>query len=80
MANLTIKNIPDELYEKLKASAEANRRSINSEVIMMMERILRKPKKNPEVIQARAAKLRELTAHYVITEEELEEWINEGRP
>lgn len=79
MATLTIKNIPDDLYEKLKASAKNNRRSLNNEVIMMMELFLRRPKIKPEIIQARAAKLRELTAHYVITEAELEEWIHEGR-
>jgi len=33
MATVTVENIPDELYERLKASARANRRSINSEII-----------------------------------------------
>ncbi len=28
---LTLKSIPDEVYERLKASAEAHRRSLNSE-------------------------------------------------
>ncbi|MCP5101240.1 MAG: Arc family DNA-binding protein [Chloroflexi bacterium] len=79
MANLTIKNIPDELYTKLKSSAEANRRSMNSEVIMLIERYLRKAKPNVELIEAKAAKIRERTAHYTINEEELEAWINKGR-
>jgi hypothetical protein len=31
--------IPDELAEKIKAQAEENRRSINSEVIILLEEI-----------------------------------------
>ena len=38
MATLTIKNLPDSLYESLKARASANRRSINSEAILAVER------------------------------------------
>ena len=37
MATVTVKNIPDELYEKLKADAEINRRSINSQIIVCIE-------------------------------------------
>lgn len=37
---LTLKNIPDEIYERLKASAAANRRSLNSEAILCLERAL----------------------------------------
>jgi plasmid stability protein len=38
--NLTLKNIPDELYDRLKASAEAHRRSLNSEAIVCLEAVL----------------------------------------
>lgn len=37
---LTLKNIPDDVYERLKASAEANRRSLNSEAIVCLESVL----------------------------------------
>jgi len=37
---LTLKNIPDELYARLKASAAANRRSINSEALVCLETML----------------------------------------
>jgi plasmid stability protein len=80
MATLTIKNIPDDLYEKLKFSAEANRRSINSEVIVLIERAFRSHKPSPEEIQERARRLREMTAHCYLTEEELNRAKNEGRP
>jgi len=38
--NLTLKNIPDGVYERLKASAETNRRSLNSEAIVCLESVL----------------------------------------
>lgn len=38
MANLNLKNIPDDLYDRLKQSASANRRSINSELIVCLEK------------------------------------------
>ena len=37
MATLTLKNIPDELHEQLKLSAERNRRSLNSEILVRLE-------------------------------------------
>jgi plasmid stability protein len=37
---LTLKNIPDEVYERLKQSAEVNRRSMNSEAIVCLEQVL----------------------------------------
>lgn len=79
MATITIKNIPDDLYEELKAQAAANRRSINNEVITIIERAFRSYKPSPEEVLAQARRLRELTAHYVITAEEVEQWVNEGR-
>jgi antitoxin FitA len=37
---ITLKNIPDDIYGSLKAAAEAHHRSINSEVIACLERVL----------------------------------------
>ena len=80
MATITIKNIPDDLYEELKARAAQNRRSINNEVIMLIERSFRSYRPSTEEVLENARKLRELTAHYHLTDEELNEWKNEGRP
>ncbi len=79
MATITIKNIPDDLYEKLKASAAANRRSINNEVIVHIERAVRSRRVDVDEVIERARKIRE-SINYVVTDEELETWINEGRP
>jgi len=35
--NLTLKNVPPELHARLKASAEANRRSLNREILARLE-------------------------------------------
>jgi hypothetical protein len=38
MPTLTLKNIPDGLHARLKASAERNRRSLNSEILFRLEK------------------------------------------
>ncbi len=43
MLNLTLKNIPVELHARLKASAEANRRSLNREILALLEARLEAP-------------------------------------
>jgi antitoxin FitA len=40
MLKLTIKNLPDGIYECLRRSAELNGRSINDEVISCLETVL----------------------------------------
>ena len=37
MTTLTLKNIPDELHALLRESAEKNRRSLNSEILVRLE-------------------------------------------
>jgi len=55
---LTLKNIPDEVYERLKQSAEAHRRSMNSEAIVCLEAVLLPNRLAPAERLARARKLR----------------------
>jgi plasmid stability protein len=43
MLNLTLKNVPPELHARLKASAEANRRSLNREILARLESQLDAP-------------------------------------
>jgi plasmid stability protein len=79
MVTVTIKNIPPEIYERLKVQAKNNRRSINKEAILILEKALSISPLDVEATLARTRKIRELTAHYVITDEELTKWKNEGR-
>jgi plasmid stability protein len=55
---LTLKNIPDEVYERLKRSAEMNRRSLNSEAIVCLETVLVPRRVAPGERLARARRLR----------------------
>jgi plasmid stability protein len=80
MPTITVKNIPADLYERLKQSAQANRRSINGEIIVCIERAVSPQRVDPELVIARARELREKTAAYRITDEEFNEAKTAGRP
>jgi plasmid stability protein len=49
MPTLTLKNIPDDLHARLKASAERNRRSLNSEILVRLEQDISRPVLDPLV-------------------------------
>jgi hypothetical protein len=70
MPMITVKNIPPDLYRRLKQSAKANRRSINREIIVCIERAVRSRRICPEAILVRARELREKTAEYPIADDE----------
>jgi len=70
MPSLTIKNIPEDLYIQLKRQAKLNRRSLNNEVILCIERAIRSRKIQPEDFLYRARKLRKKTDNYPITDDE----------
>jgi hypothetical protein len=80
VTTITVKNIPPLIYERLKQQAENNHRSINSEIITILEQTLqmRSPSEMEQILEG-VRKVRELTAHYVATEEEITRWKNEGR-
>lgn len=55
---LTLKNIPDAVYDRLKQSAEMHRRSLNSEAILCLETALVPVNVSPSERLARARVLR----------------------
>ena len=55
---LTLKNIPDPVYERLKAAATLHRRSMNSEAIVCLEAVLLPTRVAPTERLARARELR----------------------
>jgi len=79
MPTLTIKNIPMEVYERLKRRVKAKRRSIDQEVITVIERALEMPPIDVDSTLERTRKIRELTAQYRLRDEDLEQLKNEGR-
>lgn len=56
---LTLKNVPDDIYQRLKWSADTHRRSINSEAIVCLEAVLVPARTSPKERLARARVLRE---------------------
>ena len=82
MATLTIKNLHDEIYATLSATAKENRRSINSEAIVRLEKGLKEAKPDLDSTIDRIRRTRmELAKNDVwLTEDILEIAKNEGRP
>jgi len=56
--NFTLKNIPDEVYRRLKDSARLHRRSMNSEAIVCLETVLHPTRLGPETRLVRARQIR----------------------
>jgi len=80
MPALTIKNIPDEIYARLKESARVHHRSLNSEILHCVERALVPYKIDVVEHTLFARKIREKTASYPLTDEILNTTKNSGRP
>lgn len=63
--NLTLKGVPDEVYERLKASAGINHRSLNSEIIARLEaQVLPRRSAAEQLAAIRAARSRLATAAF----------------
>ena len=65
MANISLRDVPDELYQQLKEMAERERRSVNQQILVLLERSVRlhqrpaaevweRIERRREVIRARA--------------------------
>ncbi len=82
MPSLSIKNIPKEVLTRLRREAAKNRRSINQEAIVCLEKTLgHRPRRiDQDVFLARARELRQWTAGHPLREEEIRAAIQEGRP
>lgn len=80
MATVTVKNIPNELYDRLKSVAEINRRSINSEIIMCIENAVISRRIDPDEVLENARQLRQLTAEHLISDDAFNKAKTEGRP
>jgi plasmid stability protein len=78
MATLTIKNLPNGLYEELTKSAKANRRSIVAEATVILERGLGRRRLTEEELAVRARDLRERTPTFLRLED-LHKAIDSGR-
>jgi antitoxin FitA len=79
MANLTIKGIPDELLDHLRKQAARHRRSLNSEIIHVLERSVASHPITAAERLHRIHRLQEKVPLPPLTEELLEKAIGEAR-
>ncbi len=78
MPDIAIKNIPPIIYERIRMRAIENHHSINDEIVAILIRALMPPRDVKEILR-RAEETRKLTAHYIVTHEEIDKWKKEGR-
>lgn len=81
MATVTLKNIPDRLYERLKYFAKLRHRSLNSEIIFTLEKSVGLAQEDPEALRQQAKAFRDRVGKKgEATSVEIENSINAGRP
>ncbi|MBL7870595.1 MAG: Arc family DNA-binding protein [Cyclobacteriaceae bacterium] len=78
MANITIKNMPDELYKIVKLLAKNHQRSLNNELIYRIQKSVGSERVDPEKIRAQAKEFRS-RIKVKLSPEEIERAINYGR-
>lgn len=76
---LTLKNIPDTVYEQLKTSAAVHRRSLNSEAIVCLETALSPGSTAPGERLARARALRAGVKSVAFGAQDIDAMKREGR-
>ncbi|MDR1849948.1 MAG: Arc family DNA-binding protein [Zoogloeaceae bacterium] len=76
---LTLKNIPVEVYERLKASAETHRRSLNNEAIVCLESVLLPKRMTTNERLARARALRATLPNSKFQAKDISAYKEEGR-
>ncbi|TFG57589.1 MAG: Arc family DNA-binding protein [Candidatus Aminicenantes bacterium] len=77
--NFTLKNIPEDLYKKVKERAQRNNRSINGEIISIISAAMASRHSSVDEILARARALRARTGGF-LTDDFINKAKREGRP
>ena len=79
-ATITLKNIPDDIYSSLKQAADAHHRSINSEAIACLERVLLPTRISNEEHIERARRIRASLGPNKFKAADILKAIDQGRP
>jgi plasmid stability protein len=79
MPSITVKNIPDDLYDNLKSTAKAHHRSINSELIVCLKKVLLPTKVTPKQRIAEARTLRQRVKSKRLKAADIDTAKNHGR-
>ena len=77
---LTLKNIPDEVYVRLKAAAESHHRSLNSEAIVCLESVLLPGRSTAEEVIARVRAIRDALPKGKFIAKDIDAFKRAGRP
>jgi antitoxin FitA len=78
MPSITVKNIPESIYKKLKQQAEAHHRSMNSEIIACLERSVEPNRVSPDEI-LRQARMMRTKVRGTLSAKEIQDAIDQGR-
>ena len=79
MATVTFKNIPDDLYEKLKQAASTHHRSVNSELIHCLEKTFKPSRAYAVELAEKAQALRNRVTVERLETAEINTAIHQGR-
>lgn len=80
MPTITLKGLPDALYERLKLQAAANRRSLNSEVLVCLEHAVASQGTDAASMLARIERMQETLSVQPFSDLELQAAKQHGRP
>ncbi len=80
MANLTVRNIPDDVYERLKQRAAANRRSLNQEIVLLLERVDQPTAEEKQDFLTRLRAFHQTLPDFEMTDAEISAAKRKGRP
>ena len=80
MPTLTLRNIPDPVYQALKELARRNRRSLNSEAVTRLELSVDAPTPGIDAEIARVRRLQKLYTGPSQTPAQIDAAIDAGRP
>lgn len=78
-SSITVKNIPESIYNKLKQQAQTQLRSMNSEIIACLERTVEPKRVSPDEILSQARMMRK-KVRGSLPAEEIQDTIDQGRP
>ncbi|MBD2310040.1 Arc family DNA-binding protein [Chroococcidiopsis sp. FACHB-1243] len=65
MVNISLRDVPDELYQQLKQMAELERRSVNQQILVLLERSLKLQQRPSAEVWQRLGQRREAIASRV---------------
>ena len=80
MATLTIKNLPDDLYQALKQKAASHHRSLNNEAIVSLVQAVQQYETSPQDILQQARRVRiQNNRCIILTNDMIDDMKRQGR-